>query len=121
MPFGCALSDRLQETGSRWRNLRHHGRADLSFRRNNAADDLFAAFGRVNCYYTVISLDDTANRNTCQYYHPIPQCTDADTRARREYTANELATYTAGDKFPAKKTALPNAAKPPRNPQTRRH
>ena len=65
------------------------------------ADDLFDAFGRVNCYYTFISLD-TANRNTCQYYHPIPQCTDADTSTKREYTTAELATYTAGAKFPAK-------------------
>ena len=65
------------------------------------ADDLFDAFGRVNCYYTFISLD-TANRNTCQYYHPIPQCTDADTSTKREYTTTELATYTTGEKFPAK-------------------
>ena len=64
-------------------------------------NDRFSAYGRVNCYYTFISLD-TANSNTCRYYHPIPQCTDPDSNAKREYTAQELATYTAGEKFPAK-------------------
>ena len=63
--------------------------------------DRFHAFGRANCYYTVISLD-TADGNTCRYRFPVPRCTDADTAAVREYTAGELATYTAGDKFPAK-------------------
>lgn len=65
------------------------------------ADDLFDAFGRVNGYYTFISLD-TANRNTCQHHHPVPQCTDADSNAKREWTAQELDTYIAGEKFPAK-------------------
>ena len=64
-------------------------------------NDRFTAYGRVNCYYTVISLD-TASDNTCRYYHPIPQCTDPDSNAKREYTSAELATYTAGAKFPAK-------------------
>jgi len=64
-------------------------------------NDRFSAYGRVNCYYTVISLD-TANQNTCRYYHPIPQCTDSDSNAKREYTTQELATYTTGEKFPAK-------------------
>ena len=64
-------------------------------------NDRFSAYGRVNCYYTFISLD-TANSNTCRYYHPIPQCTDSDSNAKREYTSAELATYTAGEKFPAK-------------------
>ena len=64
-------------------------------------NDRFSAYGRVNCYYTFISLD-TANSNTCRYYHPIPQCTDPDSNAKREYTAQELATYTTGEKFPAK-------------------
>ena len=64
-------------------------------------NDRFSAYGRVNCYYTVISLD-TVNSNTCRYYHPIPQCTDPDSNAKREYTSAELATYTAGEKFPAK-------------------
>ena len=63
--------------------------------------DKFAAYGRVNCYFTVISLD-TANSNTCRYYHPIPQCTDADSNAKREWTSTELATYTIGEAFPAK-------------------
>ena len=64
-------------------------------------NDRFSAYGRVNCYYTFISLD-TANSNTCRYYHPIPQCTYPDSNAKREYTSAELATYTAGAKFPAK-------------------
>ena len=33
-------------------------------------NDRFTAYGRVNCYYTVISLN-TASDNTCRYYHPI--------------------------------------------------
>ena len=63
--------------------------------------DRFNAFGRANCYYTVISLD-TADRNTCQYRHPVPRCADPDTSASREFSAAELATYTTSDKFPAK-------------------
>ena len=63
--------------------------------------DRFSAYGRANCYHTFISLD-TAASNTCLYRHPVPQCADADSGTKREWTQQELATYDTGEKFPAK-------------------
>lgn len=77
--------------------------------------DRFSAYGRVNCYYTVISLD-TANQNACRYYHPIPQCADADSGTKREYASAELAAYTIGDKFPAKTDGTTACAQPASTP-----
>ena len=56
--------------------------------------DDFTAWGRVNCYYTALSIDSDGN---CVYPHPVPLCTDIDTGAQRYFAAEELATYTIGE------------------------
>ena len=54
------------------------------------AGDIFYAFGRSGCYYTAISISGSGK---CEYAHPVPQCTDPSTRQKRDWTAEELATW----------------------------
>lgn len=61
--------------------------------------DDFTAFGRVNCYYTAMSIDSDGN---CVYPHPVPLCTDPDDSSfKRYFEVAELATYATGSPFPA--------------------
>ena len=47
----------------------------------------FTAWGRVNCYYTALSIDSTGKY---EYPHPVPLCTDSDTGTKRNWTEAEL-------------------------------
>ena len=65
-------------------------------------DGTFQAFGRINCYYTVIEVSVSPDgTGTCVYPHPLPQCTDPVTRRKRSWTQTELGYYTVGEEFPA--------------------
>ena len=67
-------------------------------------DGTFQAFGRINCYHTVIEVSvGTDGTGTCVYPHPLPQCTDPVTRRKRSWTQTELGYYTVGEEFPAAK------------------
>ena len=60
--------------------------------------DDFTAWGRVNCYYTALSIDSDGN---CVYPYPVPLCTDPDNNAQRYFKVAELATYATGSPFHA--------------------
>ena len=66
-----------------------------------AAGSVFTAYGRLNCYYTSTARTTLDNGgDVCEYYYPLPQCTDNGTK--REFTKAELDNgYTTGAAFTA--------------------
>ena len=74
----------------------------------------FTAWGRVNCYYTALSIDSNGK---CEYPHPVPLCTDSDTGTPRNYTQAELDTYTTDTvPFPAEDDGTTTCAPAPADP-----
>ena len=67
-----------------------------------AAGTKFTAYGRIGCYNTAITLQTASS--SCVYGYPVPMCTDAATRQKRNWNSTELNSYyTSGstDIFPA--------------------
>lgn len=82
-----------------------------------AGGTIFYASGRSGCYYIATSLSTTGR---CEDAHPVPQCTDPSTRQKRDWTAEELATWhneTVPQKFRRNPTAPASARKKPRPPE----
>ena len=74
----------------------------------------FRAWGRVNCYYTALSIDSSGK---CVYPHPVPLCTDSDTGTQRRFTEAELDTYTKNTvPFPAEDDGTTTCAPVPADP-----
>ena len=74
----------------------------------------FRAWGRVNCYYTALSIDSNGK---CEYPYPVPLCKDSDTGTPRNYTQAELDTYTTDTvPFPAEDDGTTTCAPVPADP-----
>ena len=72
----------------------------------------FRAWGRVNCYYTALSIDSAGK---CEYPHPVPFCTDSDTGPKRNWT---LTRQTPCRSLPKTTAPRPAPQRPlPRRPQ----